>query len=98
MKQTTASNLALLLAPAGWVLCFIGVASQMGDPNPDIPVATLKAERLTQMLLFYLGVLIVFSALWASGYSFSAAKRRAVIAALMCVAPVIALAVGDFIF
>ncbi|MFC4764854.1 hypothetical protein [Dyella koreensis] len=98
MKQSTASNLALLLAPLGWGFAFIGVTAQLGDPDPDIPAAVLEAERLKYMVVFYLGVFLIAGALWASGYSFSEAKRRAVVAAFIGVAPLIALVVGSLIF
>lgn len=98
MKQSTASNLALLLAPLGWGLAFIGVTAQLGDPYPDIPVAVLEAERLKYMVVFYLGVFFIAGALWASGYSFSGAKRRAVVAATICIVPLIALVVGSLVF
>jgi hypothetical protein len=77
MKQTTAANLALLLVAAGWLLAYYGVMSQLGDPSPSVPHAQIEAARHLSLAILFVGVASILTALWLSGYSFSAAKVRA---------------------
>jgi len=96
MKQSSAANLALLLVVVGWFLAFYGVASQMGDPAPWVPHEQIQAcHRLSHIILSF-GVLGVLSALWFSGYSFSAAKIRAGICLALVFLPLVAFLVWGF--
>jgi hypothetical protein len=77
MKQSSVANLALFLVISGWGLVFLGVASRLSAPPP------------TSNIIFYLGILCVLSSFWLSGYSFSVAKIRAGICAVVALLPTV---------
>lgn len=94
MKQTTAANLGLVLAIAGWALAFYGAMSQLGDPSPSIAPARIEAGRYVSKTIMFIGVTAILSALWLSGYGFSLAKVRASLCTALVVLPSIAIVWG----
>lgn len=91
MKPAQAANAALVFVVLGWLLALYGSLSQMGDPSPSVARATLEAHRLAASGILLLGIVLLFAALWLSGYAFGQARRRAVIAAGLCTVPAITL-------
>lgn len=89
VKQTTASNLALVLVAIAWALVCYGALSQMGDYAPATPRAVIEANRHRSTLIWLFGLLCLIGSLWLSGYGFAAAKVRSVLAAVACVAPLL---------
>jgi ABC-type Fe3+-siderophore transport system permease subunit len=96
MKQSSAANLALLLAIVGWLLAFYGVASQLGDPAPWVSREQMQAHHRLSHTILSFGVLGVLSALWLSGYSFSTAKIRAGICLALIFLPSVVFLVWGF--
>lgn len=94
MKQGTASNLAIALAVVGWPLACIGALSQLGDYAPGVPRAVIEAHRHRSMAVLIAGLLCLLASLWLSGYGFSGARARSVIAIVACLAPAIAIALA----
>jgi hypothetical protein len=97
MKPSPAANLALGLVVIGWLLAFYGALSQLGDPAPGVSLATIEAHRQTSAVVLLIGIVVLLSSLWLSGYSFGQARRRASIAAILCVAPVITIYATTFL-
>ncbi|MBN8726280.1 MAG: hypothetical protein J0H15_01065 [Xanthomonadales bacterium] len=85
MRQTTASNLALLLAVLAWPLIYYVLMSQLGDYRPGTPSEVILANRRVSVAVLSAGFLSFLGALWLSGYSFTGAKMRSTLAALVCV-------------
>jgi hypothetical protein len=86
MRQSVASNFAVLLAVLSWPLACYGVMSQLGDYAPSTPREILAANHHRSVAVLVAGLLCFSSSLWLSGYSFSAAKVRSVVAAVLCLA------------
>lgn len=85
MRQTSVSNLALALAVMAWPLIYYGFMSQLGDYHPDTPREVVLANRRISVSVLSVGLLSFLGSLWLSGYSFTGAKVRSVLAALICV-------------
>ena len=94
MKQTSASNLAIALALLAWPLTFYGAMSQIGDYASGTPRAIIVANHLRSVLVLSTGLLFFFGSLWLSGYSFSGAKKRSVVAAMVCLSPIVVIAIA----
>ncbi len=84
MKQSTASNIALVLAILAWPLCFYGLLSQLGDYAPDTPSHIIEGNRLKSFIALTVGLLSFLSSLWLSGFAFPGAKLRSATAAIIC--------------
>lgn len=96
MKPSHAANLALGLVVVGWLLASYGALSQIGDPAPGVPLAVIEAHRQTSAVVLLIGIAMLLSSLWLSGYSFAHARWRASIAAFSCAAPVAVLYAATF--
>ncbi len=90
MTSSRFADLALVLVAAGWLLCFYGVMSQLGDPSPTTPSSVIEAHRHTSIAILLVGVLCLVSSLWLSGRSYVEAMKRSLMAAVLAVAPVVA--------
>ncbi len=82
MKQSTASNIALILAVLAWPLCFYGLLSQLGDYAPGTPSHIIESSRLKSFVALTAGLLSFLSSLWLSGFAFSGAKLRSAAATI----------------
>ena len=94
MKQGTASNLAIALAVVAWPLACGGALSQLGDYAPGVSQAVIEADRHRSMAVLMTGLLCLLVSLWLSGYSFSGARIRSLIATVACMGPAIAVALA----
>jgi len=97
MKPSRAANMALGLVVVGWLMACYGALSQLGDPAPEVSRATIEAHRQVSAVVLLIGIVALLSSLWLSGYSFGQARRRALIAAFLCVAPVVAIYATTFL-
>lgn len=86
MRQSVASNLAIALAMLAWPLIIYGLMSQLGDYRPSTPSEIIVASRRTSVAVLSAGFLCFLGALWLSGFSFTGAKTRALLAAACCTA------------
>ncbi|WP_426663397.1 hypothetical protein [Rhodanobacter aciditrophus] len=91
MKPATAANLALVLVVIGGVLGSYGALSQLGDPAPWVTAAQLDAMRRRSLLFMLVGMLAPLCSLWLAGYSFHAARIRALAASILCLVQPVAL-------
>ncbi|MBB6247366.1 hypothetical protein [Rhodanobacter sp. A1T4] len=91
MERTKAANLALLLIAIGWLLAFIGVMSQLGDPGPTVTHAQIEANRLRSFAALVIGVACLLSSLWLSGYCFAVARVRSIASAAAVMLPSMAI-------
>jgi len=82
--------LALAFALAGGPL-FLTILGVLGDVWPRPAPEEMERARFYSDLYFFSGVALLISSLWLSGYSFSLAPRRSVVAFLLCVASIFAL-------
>lgn len=83
MRQTSASNLALLLAVLAWPLTYYGIMSQLGDYRPGTPLEVILANQRMSVAVLSVGFLSLMASLWLSGYSFTGARMRSISAALI---------------
>lgn len=97
MKPSYAANTALALVAFGWLFAFYGVFSQLGHPAPQIPASVIEAALIRSRLILLTGVVALFVSLWLSGYAFTQARWRSLIAALSIALPAIAIYVGTFL-
>lgn len=97
MNPSRTANLALCLVVIGWLLAVYGALSQLGDPAPWVSRASVEAQRQTSAGVLLAGIVALLTSLWLSGYSFAQARWRAVIAAFLCVAPVVAIYATTFL-
>ena len=86
MRQSVASNLAVGLALLAWPLIIYGLMSQLGDYHPDTPNGAIAASRRVSVAVLSAGLLCFLGALWLSGFSFTGAKIRSLLAASCCTA------------
>jgi hypothetical protein len=86
MKQSVASNLAVGLALLAWPLLIYGLMSQLGDPQPGTSSEVTAANRRLSVAVLSVGFLCFLGALWLSGFSFTGAKVRSLLAAACCTA------------
>lgn len=86
MRQSVASNLAVGLALLAWPLIVYGFMSQLGDYHPSTPSEVIAANRRTSVGVLLTGFLCFLGALWLSGFSFTGAKVRSLLAATCCTA------------
>ena len=91
MKGSLAANLALALVLVGAPVFYAGFWAQLGDPYPRPSEAVLAAERLRAEIAFYLGIAALITSLWLSGYAFSAAPRRSLMALALCMVSIFGL-------
>jgi hypothetical protein len=84
MKQSSAANIAIIFAVLAWPLSFYGVLSQLGDYSPDTPYEVMNANRFISNVVLCVGVLCVPASFWLSGFSYTGAKFRSIIAAVTC--------------
>lgn len=91
MKSSHTANIAIALLAIGWLIGAYGVLSQLGDPAPWVLRADLEAHRRVSLSLMFVGLLALLASVWLSGYSFVSAPRRATLAILGSVVPVILL-------
>ena len=84
MKQSTASNLALVLALLAWPLCYYGVLSQLGDFVPATPRHVIDQHRAVSASVLALGVAALATALVLAGFAFSGARVRSGAAIAVC--------------
>lgn len=93
MKQSTAANLAVCLAPLGWLVCFFAMTSLLGDPPPGYPHHAYALEQRVYTSSILVGALLLFASLVASGYALVHARLRASIAIAICFLPIAALCI-----
>lgn len=86
MRQSVASNLAVGLALLAWPLIIYGLMSQLGDYHPSTASEVVAANRRTSVAVLSAGFLCFLGALWLSGFSFTGAKVRSLLAATCCAA------------
>lgn len=84
MRQSTASNLAIVLAILAWPLVIYGVMSQLGDYHPSVPQEIITANQRTSIAILSAGFLCFMGALWLAGYGFTGARIRSLFAAACC--------------
>ncbi len=96
MTPSRAANLSLALVAAGWLAALYGAFSQLGDPAPWVPTSEIEIRRRISMVVLFVGVFALVTGLWLSGYAFGSAKRRSLIAMLVCVLPLVAMFVYAF--
>ena len=94
MRQSSAANVALILAVLAWPLTYYGVMSQLGDYHPDIPREFIATNRRVSVGILLTGLLCLLGSLWLSGYSFTCAKSRSIVAALICTGLIVFGSVG----
>jgi hypothetical protein len=94
MRQSTASNLAIVLAALAWPLAFYGAMSQLGDYAPSTPREIIETNQHRSTSILAVGLLCWVGSIWLSGYSFTAAKIRAVIASVACLVLLVVAIVG----
>ena len=93
MKKSLGANLALVLITLGWGMCFFGLASQLGDPNPHVPRAVIEAQQRTLWAVFFVGACFAFVSIWLAGYAYTGAKVRSITALSLGVVPLLGLGV-----
>ena len=86
MRHSVASNLAIVLAVLAWPLIIYGLLSQLGDYHPSIAREIIVANRRISVTVLSVGFICYLGALWLSGYSYTGAKIRSLIAATCCIA------------
>ncbi len=86
MRQSVASNIAVGLALLAWPLIIYGLMSQLGDYHPSTPSEVIAANRRASVAVLSTGFLCFLGALWLSGFSFTGAKVRSLLAAACCTA------------
>ena len=91
MKGTSAANASLALVVIGAPTLYVAALSMLGDPLPTVSAAELASITLRSQLAFLLGLAGVVASLWLSGYSFSVAPGRSLLALFLCIASVFAL-------
>jgi len=70
----------------GGLLGSYGALSQLGDPAPWVTTAQLDAMHHRSLLFMLAGMLAPLFSLWLAGYSFHAARIRASVASILCLA------------
>jgi len=90
VKGPLAANLAIVFSLAGGPL-FLSILGVLGDPWPRPSPEEMETARLYSDIYFFTGVTLLVSSLWLSGYSFSAAPRRSLVAFALCVVSIFAL-------
>ncbi|MGF6710986.1 hypothetical protein QFZ41_001950 [Luteibacter sp. W1I16] len=91
INTTKLVNVALALAPLGWLLAFYGVMSQLGDPAPMASRSFIESHRHTSIIILLIGVMCLVASLWLSGLSFTLARKRSMLVASFIVIPTIAI-------
>jgi len=87
--RTITVNLALILAPLGWLLAAFGTMSLVGDYHPDTAREVIIANQNRSYAALSVGIVFLVTALWLSGYTFHSAKKRALIVVLAVVLPLL---------
>lgn len=93
MRRPTAANIALVFIALGWAISYVGLFTHLGDPNPKVSHEVIEAENKFYWAIFFLGIVLAFGAMWLAGFAYSEAKIRSLIAASMCLFPLIGLGV-----
>ena len=86
MKQSAASNLAIAFALLAWPLVIFGILSQLGDYPSSTAHQVIIANHRISIAVLSAGFLSYIGALWLSGFSFTGAKIRSLVAAACCAA------------
>lgn len=87
MRASRLANVALALAIAGWLLAFYGVMSQFGDPAPTVPRSVIEVQRHVSLTVLLVGVLCLLGSLWLAGRTFTEARRRSLLTAILIFLP-----------
>jgi hypothetical protein len=93
MSKRLSANLALIFAVLGWVLCFVGVTGQLGDPDRRIARSVMENEERMFLTSLFVGACLAFSSMWLAGYAYSEARVRSLVALALWLLPVIGLGV-----
>ena len=87
MKPSYLANSSVILALSGWLTYCIGTLIQMGDPAPMLSASELAQLYRPAKLICVLDILLLISALWLSGFTYSFAKKRSSIALVIVLLP-----------
>jgi hypothetical protein len=87
MSKRLSANLALIFAVLGWVLCFVGLTGQLGDPDPRIARSVIDSEERMLWTSFFVGACLALTSMWLAGYAYSEAKVRSLIALALWLLP-----------
>ena len=88
MKGTHAANVSLVLSAIGAPLIFFGFFSMLGDPAPSVSAEDISAAMFRSQVVLICGLFSIAASLWLSGYAFTAAPKRCVLAVVLCVVSV----------
>ncbi|MEP6634980.1 MAG: hypothetical protein ABJA62_12320, partial [Luteimonas sp.] len=80
----TASNFAIALAILAWPLIIYGLLSQLGDYHPSVSRDVIVDNRRISVAVLSVGFFCYLCALWLSGFSFTGAKIRSILAFACC--------------
>lgn len=85
MSKGVAANISVVLAIVMWPLGAFGFLGMLGDPSPHLSQGQVWVQKA---LYGGLPVTVAFAffvaAAWLSGFSFSAAKGRAIVSLILC--------------
>ena len=85
MSKGAAANISIVLAVVMWPLGAFGLFGMLGDPAPDLSSAQVWVQKA---MLGGLPLTVAFAffvaAAWLSGFSFAAAKGRAIVSLVLC--------------
>jgi len=90
VKGSLAANLAIAFALVGGPL-FLKIIGEMGDPWPPLSAEEVARARFYDLICFFSGVTLLVASLWLSGYAFSSARWRSLLALLLSVASIFTL-------
>jgi hypothetical protein len=90
VKGNLAANLAIAFAAIGGPL-FLSILGEFADPKVMPSPAEIADARFYDLIYFFSGVALLVSSLWLSGYIFSSAPRRSLLALALCVASIFTL-------
>ena len=82
MKQSSASNVAIALAILAGPLCYYGFMSGLAHFVHGTPREVIERHHAISALILGAGLLSLAASLWLSGFAFSGAKIRSLIASL----------------
>lgn len=93
MRKSAAANIALCFTALGWVTSYLGVMAHLGDANPNVQHEVIEAENRFYWAIFFVGLVLIASAMWMAGFGYSEAKMRSLITAALTIVPLVALGV-----
>lgn len=98
MRPSLAANLALLFSALSLLLTLYSIAISVGDPAPWVP----EAKTASRMRISAYGLAVAFlflsASLWLIYRSFIRARKRAVLASLLAVVPLLYFVVFAFLW